>query len=109
MILTDHPGKVVWSLWNPLTSKLIRLPPLFHKQRDSHECCLSSPPYQTASVFLLTSIKIPTIVFYRLERKRQRLKWTEMSYAKQLKRITCVDCCLRCLTCCNGKVLKCTP
>ncbi|KAF5823572.1 hypothetical protein HanRHA438_Chr01g0040661 [Helianthus annuus] len=104
MILTDHPGKVVWSLWNPLTSKLIRLPPLFHKQRDSHECCLSSPPYQTASVFLLTSIKIPTIVFYRLELKRQRLKWTEMSYAKQLKRITGVDCCLRCLTCCNGKV-----
>ncbi|KAJ0959641.1 hypothetical protein HanPSC8_Chr00c004g0798811 [Helianthus annuus] len=27
-----------------------------------------------------------------------------MSYAKQLKRITSVDCCLRCLTCCNGKV-----
>ncbi|KAD5803142.1 hypothetical protein E3N88_14502 [Mikania micrantha] len=108
VILSNHPDNVLWSLWNPITSKLIRLPPLIRKQKEYYECCLSSPPDDQASVFFLISDKIPTIVFCRIDRKRKRLKWIEMSYAKQLRSITGVDDehygYLYHPTCCNGKV-----
>ncbi|KAF5774036.1 hypothetical protein HanRHA438_Chr13g0606381 [Helianthus annuus] len=105
VILSDHYDNVLWFLWNPLTSKLIRLPPLTPKEKDSYECCLSSPPDDQASVFLLFSDTTPTIAFCRLDRKRKRLKWTQMSYAKQLRSISGEDdCFLQSPTCCNGKV-----
>ncbi|KAF5823378.1 hypothetical protein HanRHA438_Chr01g0038641 [Helianthus annuus] len=105
VILSDHHDTVLWSLWNPLTSKLIRLPPLIHEAKHSHECCLSAPPDDQGSVLLLTTIEVATIVFCRLDRKRKKLKWTEMSYAKQLKSISGEDVCfLESPTCCNGKV-----
>ncbi|KAK9065630.1 hypothetical protein SSX86_015031 [Deinandra increscens subsp. villosa] len=105
VILSNHPDDVLWSLWNPLTSKLIRLPPLVHEQEPAHECCLSAPPDEQGSVFLLTTSEVPTIVFSRLDRKIKRLKWTEMSYVKQLRIISGVDgCLLESPTCCNGKV-----
>ncbi|KAL8263129.1 hypothetical protein R6Q59_024478 [Mikania micrantha] len=105
MILSNRPDNALWSLWNPLTSKLIRLPPLFRKQEHLHECCLSAPPDAQGSVLLLVTHSLPTIVFCRLDRKRKKLKWTEMSYAKQLKSIGGTnDCLLDSPTCCNGKV-----
>ncbi|PWA87067.1 hypothetical protein CTI12_AA135500 [Artemisia annua] len=108
MILSSHPNIVMWSLWNPLTSKLISLPPLIHKDADSLACCLSSPPDDPNSVFLFTSSKNATVVFCRLDRKRKKLKWTEMSFAKQLKsmsgEVSGEDIFLESPTCCNGKV-----
>ena len=53
MILSNND--VMWSLWNPVTSKLIRLPPLPHKD-DSDRigyCCLPSPPGDPSSILLL--------------------------------------------------------
>ncbi|GJZ27821.1 hypothetical protein Tco_0572468 [Tanacetum coccineum] len=42
MILSNHP---MWFVWNPITSKLIRLPPLRSTlEDDDYGCCLSSPP-----------------------------------------------------------------
>lgn len=105
VILSNHsdPNSVMWSLWNPSTSKLIHLPPCFGTA--DHACCLSSPPGDPGSVFLLFSEAIPDIVFYRLDRKRKGLKWTKMSYAKQLQSISGVDDrILECPTFCNGKV-----
>ncbi|KAL8204820.1 hypothetical protein R6Q57_010443 [Mikania cordata] len=105
MILSNRPDNALWFLWNPLTSKLIRLPPLFRKEEHLHECCLSAPPDAQGSVLLLITHSLPTIVFCRLDRKRKKLKWTEMSYAKQLKSIGGTnDCLLDSPTCCNGKV-----
>ncbi|KAK1441269.1 hypothetical protein QVD17_07115 [Tagetes erecta] len=102
VVLSNHPDSVLWSIWNPLTSNFIRLPPLIN---HSYECCLSSPPDVQGSVLLLTTTKLPTIVFCRLDRKRKRLRWIEMSYAKQLGSISGVDdCFLQSPTCCNGKV-----
>ncbi|KAM0053152.1 hypothetical protein Hdeb2414_s0007g00256571 [Helianthus debilis subsp. tardiflorus] len=105
VILSSHLGSVLWSLWNPLTSKFIRLPSLI---RDSHSCCLLPLPDDQGLVFMLLSDKIPTIVFCRLDpnKKRKRLKWTEMSYAKQLRSIISGvdDCFLESPTCCNSKV-----
>ncbi|KAK9058776.1 hypothetical protein SSX86_023619 [Deinandra increscens subsp. villosa] len=112
VILSDHQDDILWSLWNPIASKLIRLPPLKlrKEEEESYECCLSSPPDDEASVFLLFSDSVPTIVFCRLDRKRKGLKWTEMSYAKQLRSISNDANNLGCLgplgqpTCWNGKV-----
>ncbi|XP_076923084.1 uncharacterized protein LOC143585102 [Bidens hawaiensis] len=104
VILSNHSDNVLWSLWNPLTSKLIPLPPLIYEEKRSHECCLSSPPGDQDSVFLLTTVNMSTIVFYRLDRKREKLKWTELSYAKQLPSISGIDRFLQCPTCYNGKV-----
>ncbi|MFS7908241.1 hypothetical protein Hanom_Chr01g00080861 [Helianthus anomalus] len=105
VVLSNHPDTVLWSLWNPLTSKLIRLPPLFHEAKHSHECCLSAPPDDQGSVLLLTTIEVPTIVFCRLDTTRKKFKWIEMSYAKQLQSISGVDdCFLVTPTCCDGKV-----
>ncbi|PWA54002.1 hypothetical protein CTI12_AA439880 [Artemisia annua] len=103
MILSNHP---MWFLWNPLTSKLIHLPPLRNTPEDIYECCLSSPPDDPSSMFLLTTENRPTITFCRLDRKRNKLRWTEMSYAKQLRSITNEDedGFLGNMTCCDGKV-----
>lgn len=92
------------SVWNPFTSKFIRLPPLYLKEGDIDEYFLSSPPVDRGSILLLTRKEKPTF-FCRLDRKRERLRWMEMSYAKQLKDITGrYDECVYSLTCCNGKV-----
>ncbi|XP_076915107.1 uncharacterized protein LOC143574342 [Bidens hawaiensis] len=104
VILSNHPHNVMWSLWNPLTYNLISLPPLDLEDGDISECCLPSPPDDPGSILLLTMKGKPTFVSCRLDRKRQELKWTEMSYAKQLKDIIGEDGFIECLTCCNGKV-----
>ncbi|PWA64353.1 hypothetical protein CTI12_AA345250 [Artemisia annua] len=97
----------MWSLWNPVTSKIMRLPPLILKDGDStsiKECCLSLPPDDPKSILMLVRTDKPTFVFCLLDRGRKRLKWTEMSYAKQLKRITGDGCFVHSLSCCNGKL-----
>lgn len=107
VILSNHPHSVMWSLWNPSTSKIIRLPPLILKDGDSKsitECCLSSSPDEPSSILLLTSTEKPIFVFCRLDQKKKRLRWTEMSYAKQLKRITGDGYIVYNITCCDGKV-----
>ncbi|GKB49986.1 PAZ domain-containing protein [Tanacetum coccineum] len=105
MILSSHPNIVMWSLWNPITSKLIRLPPFIHEHADSDECCLSSPPDDSNSIFFILSGEKPTIAFCRLDCKRKKLKWTQMSYARQLKSISGHEGrSLQSPTCCNGKV-----
>ena len=97
-----------WSLWNPITSKFIHLPHLILKDGDFDDiahCCLSSPPDGPGSVLLLTRYRNPKIVFCRLDRKRKRLRWTEMSCSKQLMSITNrEDDFLFHPTCCKGKV-----
>ncbi|PWA50051.1 hypothetical protein CTI12_AA476140 [Artemisia annua] len=98
---------LMWSLWNPTTSKIIRLPPLILKDGDSSsigECFLSCPPNDPSSILLLTRLDDTTFVFSKLDRKRKRLRWTEMSYAKQLMNLTGEDGLIRNLTHCNGKV-----
>ncbi|GJR94427.1 hypothetical protein Tco_0266601 [Tanacetum coccineum] len=108
VILSDHLQDVVWSLWNPVTSQMIHFPPLILKDGDSEsirECCLSAPPDDLSSVLLLTRTDKPTLVFIRLQGKRKKLRWIEMSYASQLKRITGEDGdSIHNLTCCNGKL-----
>ncbi|KAK9073797.1 hypothetical protein SSX86_006391 [Deinandra increscens subsp. villosa] len=121
MILSNHPDNILWSLWNPLTSKLIHLPPLINEDKHPHECCLSAPPDDQGSFLLLTKAKVPTVVLCRLDCNR---KWTEISYDEQLKsirgedysflEITCSElfssisgpdeCFLERPTCCNGKI-----
>ncbi|PWA38596.1 hypothetical protein CTI12_AA579910 [Artemisia annua] len=108
IILSDLPKSVMWSLWNPFTSTMINFPPLIVQDGDSKsigECCLSAPPDDPSSVLLLTRADKPSFVFFRLKGKRKKLRWIEMSYANQLKRITGVDgVFIYNLTCCNGKV-----
>ncbi|PWA84602.1 hypothetical protein CTI12_AA005490 [Artemisia annua] len=97
----------MWFLWNPVTSKFIRLPPLLYKDGDSHDigqCCLSSPPHDPNSILLVTRSKKPNFVFCRLDHKRKKSRWIEMSYAKKLKKLTDEDDILDSLTWCNGKV-----
>ncbi|PWA78871.1 hypothetical protein CTI12_AA127950 [Artemisia annua] len=55
VVLAKHPA---WFLWNPLTSKLIRLPPLIHMKVEPDQCCLSSPPDDPNSVFLLVTHRV---------------------------------------------------
>ncbi|PWA86335.1 hypothetical protein CTI12_AA146440 [Artemisia annua] len=105
VVLSNHPYNVVWSLWNPITSNLIRLPTLTKKLGDTHECCLSSPPDDPCSVFFFTTTKKPTIIFCRLDSKRKKLRWIERSYAKQFRTmLNGKDGFLANPTCCNGKV-----
>ncbi|GJT41619.1 hypothetical protein Tco_0941484, partial [Tanacetum coccineum] len=55
VILSDHLQNVMWSLWNPVTSKMIHFPPLILNDGDSEsilECCLSAPPDDPSSVLL---------------------------------------------------------
>ncbi|GKD52651.1 hypothetical protein Tco_1281627 [Tanacetum coccineum] len=69
------------------------------------ECCLSAPPDDPSSVLLLTRTNKPTFVFLHLRSKKKKLRWIEMSYASQLKRISGEEGdFLHKLTCCNGKV-----
>lgn len=58
MILSKlNPDNIEWSLWNPVISKLIRLPRLkILKDGDGDDfrhCCLSSPPDDPGSILLL--------------------------------------------------------
>ncbi|PWA45640.1 hypothetical protein CTI12_AA515810 [Artemisia annua] len=104
MILSNNTK---WSLWNPVTSKIIQLPPLILKDGecdDINSFCLSYPPDDPSSVLLLTRAKKSTFVFCRLDRKRKRLRWMEMSYVHQLKRISGNGTLVHDLTCCDGKV-----
>ncbi|GJS25033.1 hypothetical protein Tco_0453665 [Tanacetum coccineum] len=107
VIFSDHPHNVMWSLWNPITSKVINLPRLIYKQSDSDYidyCCLTSPPDDPNSILLMTRAQKPHFVFCRLCPSKKKLRWTEMSYAKQVNKVTGVDGFLTSLTCCNGKV-----
>ncbi|GJV11191.1 hypothetical protein Tco_1352732 [Tanacetum coccineum] len=47
VILSDHPHNVMWSFWNPVTSKVINFPRLIFKHDDDDDieyCSLTSPP-----------------------------------------------------------------
>ncbi|GKC91430.1 hypothetical protein Tco_1152079, partial [Tanacetum coccineum] len=107
VILSNHPHNVKWSLWNPVTSKTILLPHLILKDGDYDsigQCCLSAPPNDPSSIILLTRTNRSTFVFCRVHSKRKKSRWIEMSYAKQLKRLTCDGEFVHSLTCCDGKV-----
>ncbi|GJU03541.1 hypothetical protein Tco_1113879 [Tanacetum coccineum] len=108
VILSNHPQNVTWSLWNPITSKTINFPSLILKDGDLEsigQCCLSAPPDDPSSILLLMRINKPSFVFFRLVSKRKKLRWIEMSYASQLKRITGEDgLMIYSVACCNGKV-----
>ncbi|KAJ0958429.1 hypothetical protein HanPSC8_Chr01g0038881 [Helianthus annuus] len=116
VILSNHPHNDMWSLWNPETSKIICLPRLITEYAvlcsDTYgvfasgtiqQCCLSSPPDDPGSIFMVTAAEY-TLFFCRLDCKRKRLKWVEMSYAQQMRSIAGCDSILYCLTCCNGNV-----
>ncbi|XP_076913361.1 uncharacterized protein LOC143571954 [Bidens hawaiensis] len=102
----NSDNSVIWSLWNPITSKFICLPPLIindNKTNYSYECCLSSSSDdEQGSVFLLFSPHMPTFVFCLLDRERKSLTWTEMSYEGQLNGVEYFH--LGRPACCNGKV-----
>ncbi|GJT47632.1 hypothetical protein Tco_0973789 [Tanacetum coccineum] len=107
VILSDHPQNVMWSLWNPVTSNMIHLPPLILKDGDSisvGQCCLLAPPDDPTSILLLTRTNKPTFVFCRLDSRRKKLIWTEIAYAEQLQKITGEDGFLSSLACCNKKL-----
>ncbi|KAK9068533.1 hypothetical protein SSX86_012648 [Deinandra increscens subsp. villosa] len=107
VILSTHPENVMWLLWNPVTNKAIHLPPMVLENGHSEsitDCCLPSPPDDIGSVLLLNRPEHCSFVFCRLDRKRKRLRWTEMAYDRQLKSMSGQDGFLRSLTCCNGKV-----
>ncbi|GJV14796.1 hypothetical protein Tco_1360119 [Tanacetum coccineum] len=117
VLSSNHPRDVIWSLWNPITSKIINLPPLNHSRpegdcADISECCLSAPPEDPNSVLLLIRNTKPNFVYFRLgidsyfpdACNRQELRWMELTYANQIKIITGCDGSLHCLTWCNGKV-----
>ncbi|GKB21119.1 hypothetical protein Tco_0855042 [Tanacetum coccineum] len=107
VILSNHPYNNKWSLWNQVTSKIISLPTLILEDGEYEsigQCCLSAPPNDPSSILLLTRTNKSTLVFCRLDSKKKKFGWTEMSYAYQLKRLTC-DCKLiYSPTCCSGKV-----
>ncbi|PWA58987.1 hypothetical protein CTI12_AA395500 [Artemisia annua] len=107
VILSNHPYNNIWSLWNHVTSKIIGLPKLVLEDGASYEsirqCCLSAPPDDPTSLLLLTTNK-STFLFCPVDSKREDFRWTEMSYAQQLKRLTSNGKLLDSLTCCNGKV-----
>ncbi|PWA59168.1 hypothetical protein CTI12_AA382280 [Artemisia annua] len=107
VILSDHPHNSKWSLWNPVTSKIICLPTLILKDGDYgsiRQGCLSAAPDDPSSILLLTRSNKSTFVYYRLDSKRKKFRWTEMSYAKQLRKLSFDGELLHSLTCCNGKV-----
>ncbi|XP_071686338.1 uncharacterized protein [Rutidosis leptorrhynchoides] len=107
-IISDYTHNVMWFLWNPVTSKIVCLPPLSFKDGDGasfDECLLTAPPDDPTSVLLLKRSDESTFVFCQINCKRIRMmKWTEISYAKQLKKITSDGELLHSLTCCNGKI-----
>ncbi|KAL8263270.1 hypothetical protein R6Q59_024619 [Mikania micrantha] len=104
VILSNHPHNDMWSLWNPVTSKIIRLPRLLSEGVNrAQSCCLSSPPDNHGSIFMLI-VKNHTIVFCRLDCKRKRLKWVEMPYIKQMRSLVGSNAFLRSLASCDGKV-----
>nr|GEW42884.1 hypothetical protein [Tanacetum cinerariifolium] len=118
VLSSNHPRDVNWSLWNPVTSKIINLPPLKYRESKGcyDECCLSAPPEDPNSVLLLMRTAKHNFVFCRLgidssspdACNRHELKWTNSTYANQIKiLIDCYDGSLCCLTCCNGKVYAC--
>ncbi|GJW33680.1 hypothetical protein Tco_0053712 [Tanacetum coccineum] len=100
VVLSKHP---TWFLWNPLTLKVIRLPPSIH-MKEPDQCCLSSRHDDPSSVFFLTTHMNPTLTFCWLDSIRNKLKWAKFSYAKELRRIIGKTCYLFDLTCCNGKL-----
>ncbi|XP_071738241.1 uncharacterized protein [Rutidosis leptorrhynchoides] len=107
LILSDHPDNVLWSLWNPVTLKFVLFPPLSLKDGDGEsidECLLTAPPDDPTSVLLLTRRDASKFVLCQINRKRNKLRWTEMSYACQLKRMTYDGELLHNLSCCNGKI-----
>ncbi|PWA82111.1 hypothetical protein CTI12_AA181340 [Artemisia annua] len=117
VLSSNHPRDVIWSLWNPITSKIINLPTLDHSVSEGDcgeisECCLSAPPEDSSSVLLLMRTAKPNFVYCRLgidssspdACNGQELRWTESTYANQITILTESDGLLRCLTCCNGKV-----
>ncbi|PWA91887.1 hypothetical protein CTI12_AA058900 [Artemisia annua] len=107
-----------WSLWNPITCEIINLPPLNHRGTDGYyddirSCCLSAPPDHPSSVLLLTRTNKRNLVHCSLgsdssfpnTRRKEELRWTEMTYAKQVRSITSFDdAYLYSLTSCNGRV-----
>nr|GEV81219.1 hypothetical protein [Tanacetum cinerariifolium] len=97
----------MWSIWNPVTSKIMHLPRLVLEDGDStsiKECCLSLPPDDPSSILQLTRTDKSNFVFFLLNRRRERLTWTEISYTKQLRRTSGDGCLVDSLCCCNGKV-----
>ncbi|GJR79983.1 cation/H+ exchanger, CPA1 family protein [Tanacetum coccineum] len=101
VVLSKHP---TWFLWNPLTSNLIRLPPLIHLKHEPDQCCLSSPPDDPTSVFIVSTHGYPILTFCRLDCTRNKLKWAKFPYGKELRTIIGKNGYLHDLTCCNGKV-----
>ncbi|PWA81033.1 hypothetical protein CTI12_AA188990 [Artemisia annua] len=115
-----HPRDVIWSLWNPTTSKIINLPPLNHSGSegdcgDISECCLSAPPEDPNSVLLLIRDAKPNFVYCSLgidsyfpgTCNKKELRWTESTYANQIKILTdCKAGSLHCLTCCNAAMVN---
>ncbi|KAK9052041.1 hypothetical protein SSX86_028669 [Deinandra increscens subsp. villosa] len=80
--------KNMWSLWNPVISEIIDLPPLILNNSESvGQCCLSAPPDDPTSIFLLTITGKSTFVFCQLGFKTDRLRWTRMPYTRQLSGI----------------------
>ncbi|XP_071699093.1 uncharacterized protein [Rutidosis leptorrhynchoides] len=112
LIISNHPDNVMWSLWNPVSLKTVRLPSLILKDGDGKSingCLLTAPPDDPTCVLLLTRCDASTFVFCHLlnhhhHKKGKRMRWTEMSYSKQLKRLTYDGELLCSLCCCNGKI-----
>ncbi|GJT97544.1 hypothetical protein Tco_1093062 [Tanacetum coccineum] len=118
LLSSNYPSDVMWSLWNPITSQIINFPPLILRgsERDKddiiYSCCLSAPPDHPNSVLLLMRSKKHKFVYCSLgsdsffpnTRKRKVLRWTEMTYAKQIRGITGFDGWVHSPTYCNGKV-----
>ncbi|GJY69700.1 hypothetical protein Tco_0472682 [Tanacetum coccineum] len=119
LLSSNRPCDVAWSLWNPITSEIINLPPLNHRGSegdydvDISYCCLSAPPDHPSSVLLLSRTNKPSLVYCRLGSdssfpntcRKKELRWIEMTYAKQARSITSFDdCYLYSLTSCNGRV-----
>ncbi|GJY93411.1 cation/H+ exchanger, CPA1 family protein [Tanacetum coccineum] len=78
VILSDHLQNVMWSLWNPVTSKMIQFPPLILKDGDSEsirECCLSAPPDDPSSVLLLTRTNKPAFLDISVKDKEVLIKF----------------------------------
>ncbi|GKA37864.1 cation/H+ exchanger, CPA1 family protein, partial [Tanacetum coccineum] len=107
MVLSNHPQNNEWSLWNQVTSKIISLPTLnleYENYESIGQCCLAAPPDDPSSVLLLAKTNESTFVYCHLGSKRKKFRWTEMSYAKQLKRLSFTAELLRNLTYCNDKI-----
>ncbi|XP_071702480.1 uncharacterized protein [Rutidosis leptorrhynchoides] len=107
LILSNHPYNTSWSLWNPLTLKIIDLPNLVLYTAygvSLDECCLTAPPDDPNSILLVTRCDESSIFICRMNSKKSCMRWTQMSYAKQLKELTYDGAYLNSLTCCNGKI-----